>query len=325
MPKGCLRIQRLFALYDRITRPKKLQFAQGLSLPPTREAMDTFTPGKPSWWQWPTILSLDAPIVAVAWQWLIARSTGDTLGWHHHFILFTAVWLAYSADRWIEGWFLDPGKMQTHRHLFYQRHRWSSFSIWLIVIFAGISTAFGRLEVHEFEAGLILLAPVIVYLLSHQLVHRHHPMRVPKEICVGLLFAAGVSCFTLVRIPISWNELGVPLTLFGLLCFTNCALISVWEDEVDRRHRQTSLALQYPGGLRLVRLLPWLIAVFGLSFALSQSGTLRTATFCAAASGGLLGLVDRAHARSGRQLARVLADFVLLTPLVPWAAQTSWR
>jgi len=30
----------------------------------------------PHWWQWPTVLSLDAPAVAVLWQWEIAQASG---------------------------------------------------------------------------------------------------------------------------------------------------------------------------------------------------------------------------------------------------------
>ena len=35
--------------------------------------------GKPNWWQWQTILSLDAVAVAVVWQWLLAETVGDEL------------------------------------------------------------------------------------------------------------------------------------------------------------------------------------------------------------------------------------------------------
>jgi hypothetical protein len=46
------------------------------------------------WWQWATVLSLDAPAVAVVWQWLYAHTTGVSLFWFHHAILGAAVWLA---------------------------------------------------------------------------------------------------------------------------------------------------------------------------------------------------------------------------------------
>jgi hypothetical protein len=281
------------------------------------DSIKEFIPGKPKWWQWPTVLSLDAPAVALLWQWLLARVAPMPLAWFHAFILGAAVWLVYAADRWIEGWRLVPEQVLTQRHWFYLRWRWPVFAVWLVVAATGLTAALTQLRSREIAAGFIVLAPVLVYLLSHQLIHRGNPWRVPKELCVALLFAAGVSCFPVAREPGALQLLSVPLSLFGALCLANCALISLWETEVDRTHGQTSLALQYPRGHRLVRLLPWLLALLATGFAARETGAVRVATLCAAASGGLLGSVDLAHIRCGRQLARVLADVALMTPLVP--------
>lgn len=276
--------------------------------------MHRFDPGKPYWWQWPTILSFDAPAVAVAWQAMFARAAHDQLAWHHYAILAAAVWIIYAADRWLEGWQLQPGQVKTQRHYFYQQHRWPLFTLWLSVVIGGLVLALTRLSLPEIQSGFILLVPVIIYTISHQFLHRHHPWRVPKEICVAVLFAIGVACFTLARVPHSLPIIVAPLSLFALLCLTNCALISIWEDEVDRSHGQTSLILQYPGVSRFVHLLPWLTAGFAVIAFSQQTGLVAVADLCAAASAILLGLLDLAHLRLGRQVTRVLADFVLLTP-----------
>jgi hypothetical protein len=283
-----------------------------------------FEPGKPYWWQWPTILSFDAPSVAVAWQWMFARAAGARLEWYHYAIIFAAVWIIYAADRWLEGWRLRPDQVKTQRHYFYQRHRWPLFALWLAVMAAGLGLALTRLTLPEIRCGFILLAPVILYTFSHQFLHRHHPWRAPKEICVAVLFAIGVVCFTLARNPSALAIIAVPLALFSLLCLANCALISIWEDEVDRSHGQTSLALQYPGVRRFVHLLPWLAAAAALASSLDHTGGLALASWCATASGILLGAVDLGHVRCGRQLSRVLADFVLLTPVLAWLGQCWW-
>jgi hypothetical protein len=276
-----------------------------------------FVPGKPKWWQWPTVLSLDAPTVALLWQWLFARVAPTPLAWYHAFILGAATWLAYAADRWIEGWQIAREQLLTQRHWFYQRWRWPIFMVWLGVLVTALVVSCTRLNSREFTAGLLVLVPVLVYLLSHQLVHRGNPWRAPKELCVALLFAAGVSCFQIAQKPGVLRMLCPSLALFGALCLTNCSLISLWETEVDRTHGQTSLALQYPRGHRLVRLLPWLLALLAAVSAERETGAVQIAALCAAASGGLLGAIDLAHARCGRQLARVLADVALLTPLLP--------
>ncbi len=284
-------------------------------------AIHQFEPGRPHWWQWLTVLSLDAPLVAVAWQSALGRAARLPLRWHHGFILGAAVWLAYVADRWIEGWRLAPGQVMTQRHYFCLRWRWPVAAAWLLVLVAALTVSGRFLAPRELVAGLLLLGPVLVYLLSHQLIHRRHPRRAPKEVCVALLFAAGVVCFTVAQHPAALRELAGPLALFALLCFTNCSLISLWEDEVDRAHDQTSLALQFPGSHGVVRRLPWLIALVGAILALAGVPAIAGVTWCAAAGGVLLGLLDLRHRQLGRQLSRALADVVLLTPFVLLAWQ----
>src|SRR5882762_6223038 len=97
-----------------------------------KPGMKDFVPGRPYWWQWPTILSLDAPAVALLWQWQLGRVAHVTLTWVHAFILGSGIWLAYAADRWLEGWRLQPDQVRTQRHWFYQRFRWPVAGVWLL-------------------------------------------------------------------------------------------------------------------------------------------------------------------------------------------------
>ncbi|HWA09987.1 MAG TPA: hypothetical protein VG838_11100 [Opitutaceae bacterium] len=275
---------------------------------------------RPSWWQWPTVLSLDAPIVALLWQWLLARSARVPLGNAERFVLGSSVWLAYAADRWIEGWRLAPDQVRTQRHAFYQRWRWPVAVGWGLVLAADLAFAFARLSPAEFRTGLLLLGPVAAYLLSHQLVHRHHPWRAPKEICVAALLGAGVAVFLVAQPGAAWRALAAPLALFVLLCFTNCALISAWEHEVDESHGQTSLSHQFRHGAILGRRLAWLLAVLSALLLAMETGSDRVPVACAGASSLLLALLDAGEPRLGWQRARVLADVALMTPLLPLAA-----
>ena len=271
--------------------------------------------GKAPWWLWPTILSLDAPIVVVLWQRLIGAAASAPAGTPEMAVLGCSVWLAYSADRWIEGWRLDPETIGTHRHRFYLRWRWPIAAIWAAVLALDVTVALRRLPQNEFLAGVLVVIPVAAYLLSHQLVHRNSSWLPPKELCVALLLGAGAAVFSVGRQGARIAPAAGPLGLFVLLCFSNCALISVWEHEVDRVHGQTSLSHQFAGAGALARLLPGVIsAVSGLAWAAAGRGT---ASGCAAVSGVLLGVVDLSEKRTGRVPARVLADVALLTPLVP--------
>lgn len=47
-------------------------------------------------WLWPNLLSLDAPVVAVAWQWLFARVFGADLPAVFHLILGLSVWCIWA-------------------------------------------------------------------------------------------------------------------------------------------------------------------------------------------------------------------------------------
>ena len=268
----------------------------------------------PRWWLWPTILSLDAPVVAVLWQRLIARSASAEAGAAEMFVLGCSVWLAYCADRWIEGWRLVPASIRTHRHHFHQRWRWPVAAAWCAMGALDVVVALRGLRAPELRAGAFLLAPVAAYLLSHQLVHRNSRWRAPKEVCVALLLGAGAALFPAAGAGADRAAMALPLALFVLLCFCNCMLISVWEDEVDRSHGQTSLALQFGGAAALSRALPWALSLLAAAAWLLAGPRTASAAACAAASGALLGAVDLAEARVGRILARVLADVALMTP-----------
>ena len=283
--------------------------------------MNGFLQAGPRWWQWPTVLSLDAPLVAFLWQELLARLGRVALGWPQAAVLTSSVWLAYVLDRWIEGWRLSPAQLRTQRHTFYQRWRWPVAVVWSVLLAADLAIAWTQLTSREWLGGALLLAPVLLYLLSHQWIHRSRSWRVPKEICIAALFGAGVAVFLLAPAPRLIVKLAIPLTLFTLLCFVNCVLISRWEQEVDEIHGQVSLALQYHGHPAVVTALPWLLAAgAGCLLFAEPDGIARVAVACTLASSTLLGVVDLLQRRLGWQLARVLADAALMTPLLPLGA-----
>ncbi len=274
-------------------------------------------PGRPRWWQWPTVLSLDAPVVALLWQWLFAGAAGVALVPAARFVLAASVWLSYVGDRWIEGWRLAPARIRTVRHAFYQRWRWPIAGLGAVVLAADLAEAEHGLAPPDLIGGIVLLGAVLAYLLSHQLLHRHQRWRLPKEACVALLLTAGTALFVLAADPAAGRPLAGLLALFAGLCLANCALISVWEREVDRSHGEVSLVGQFRRATAFARALPWLLALLAGGYSLAGPAGLRSGAACATASALLLGTVDRLEARLGRRAARVLADVVLMTPLLP--------
>jgi hypothetical protein len=278
-----------------------------------------------AWWQWPTILSLDAPLVAATWQMVLFRAARLPARAAPAFVLCASVWLSYAADRWIEGWRLPLESVRTQRHRFYQDHRWRVAALWLCVLAANLAVAWAGLTARQIEAGVVLLLAVLMYVLSHQLFHRHVRWRLPKELCVAGLLAAGAALFPAtsphaVLGPAFW----LVLTAFALLCFDNCALISVWEHAVDAAHGQISLARQFRFAQGLARTATAATALFGFVLVLwlrpSPPGAAAVAV-----SALLLGLVDAIQPAIGRRAARVLADAVLLTPAIGAAVQWAAR
>jgi hypothetical protein len=267
---------------------------------------------RPRWWQWPTVLSLDAPAVSVVWQLLIAHTVARSIDGARVFVLGASVWLAYAADRWLEAQRLEASDIRTPRHHFYYRHRVVTALTWGVVLAANLGIAVSQLTSREIRLGIVLLAAVLAYVLSHQYLHRKHPWRVPKELCVAGLLTGGVAVFLSGSAPPV--RLVAPLTCFALLCFTNVALISMWERDVDLAHDQTSLALRYPALSSGIRWLPWIAAVIAVTLSFAPGA--RPVALCAAVSAVALGAVDLLAPRMGWPLARVLADAVLLTPLV---------
>ena len=272
----------------------------------------------PHWWQWPTVLSLDAPAVALLWQALLARIAGVPLAAPRPFVLGASIWLAYSADRWFEGWRVAPEQIRTKRHYFYQRWRWPVAAGWVLVLIADLVASLRGLSRRELTVGLALLGLVLAYLLSHQLVHRHRRGRVPKEVCVACLLGAGVAVF--IAPNATWAQLrpvaGLWL-LFLFLCLANCALISVWENTVDQSQGQTSLARQFSWGAAFGRAAPWLAGLAAVLLWHASRGPVAAGAGAAGASGALLAVVDRGERRLGWAAARVLADVALLTPAIP--------
>ncbi len=240
--------------------------------------MQDAPPRGPFWWQWLTIVSLDATLVGLAWQALFADLAHVHLRVAERFVLGSSIWLAYTADRWIEGWRLGEDSVLTQRHRFAARWRWPLLAFATVVLAADVFTAFQALTERELRLGFALLAAVLLYVFSHQL---------------------------------------VLATAFGVLCFCNCALISLWEREVDERQGQDSLARTFGSRARAVRALPWLISLVSLTACARAPMGWAAGYGCVAGSAALLGAVDRLERRAGRQPARVLADVVLLTPIIP--------
>ncbi len=263
-------------------------------------------------WLWPNLLSLDAPLVAVLWMQLFARSAPAHVGWTVSLVLALAVWLIYAADRLLDVSRGDATLAASSRHRFCRAHR-RKFLLLLITL-AGLTGGLClMLDRRTLQYGGLLLVLVAVYFVA---VHRAGSRYFPKEAVVGVVFGLGV------YLPV-WARLGtrpspattVSLVLFMLLCWLNAVLIEHAE-WLDLRHRrgQAPHALTVAAGKNLSAMggaiatgagVLTLLPAFHMERSMLLSLVLSTVGLAALAAG---------RRRLNLDALRVLADAALLTP-----------
>ena len=137
------------------------------------------------------LLSLDGPTVAAVWMWFIAREAGAGLLWRQVAAMFAAVWVIYAGDRLLDGWQYgqcETGEKIEARHRFHARHgRW--FGCGMAVACGAVAWLLQGFSAGEFEGvcqgwGLRWGGG-----WRQSIGDR---WRVPKELGVGVFFAAAV-------------------------------------------------------------------------------------------------------------------------------------
>lgn len=263
------------------------------------------------WWLWWNTLSADAPTVAIVWAALFASASRVRLSAAVEIVLSLVVWVIYISDRLLDGWIVKSHTVLRERHVFCARHR-VALACLVVLVSAGIIwlTAV-RLVPVEVSAGIKLGAIVSLYMVVVHAGGGRIARSVPKEIAVGVLFAAGTT------LPIwsqsrgfSWG-VWVSLALFALLCSLNCLSIECWENHgSDDLWRQTPDPFVTWANSHI----SWISAALGgfalMVFFVRHSGPQLLAVFWGAL---LILLLDLCRNRLSRPALRVLADVALVT------------
>ncbi len=194
---------------------------------------------KIKWWEWITLLSLDAPIVAVTWYAFVVKTLKLThLSMVFPVLLFLAVWWIYSLDRLIDVK-KRPKKRHQRRHLFYAQKS-TSFSIILGVVSVFLGVGVFALPRAMVSSSVPLVVMVVGYgllaLLQKKMKYRSSVL---KNVIASLAFGGGVF---LVPTFYSLDSIYIALVLMlAGLCFINMQLIDVWETEEQGRGVYVSL------------------------------------------------------------------------------------
>ncbi|MBS1854780.1 MAG: hypothetical protein JST11_05410 [Acidobacteria bacterium] len=260
----------------------------------------------PPLWLWPNLLSLDAPLIAVLWQDLLAWRYQVPLHPPARIALFLTVWAIYIADRVLDAR-RPPTAFEPARHRFYRRHR--RFAVALLGVLLAATGAIAALWLRPavLRNGLVPLAAVAVYLAA---VHLGGGSRqVAKEWVVAFVFTTGTFLAAWTNDAASPLTLLAPAAAFFVLCLGNLAAIEKWEWEELRHGAEPA----HPATRALVRTLRWWLPVFAAA-ALARA---RDPWYLAI---GLAAAAIAALVYAGRRIApetrRVLVDAALLTPLM---------
>jgi len=277
------------------------------------------------WWLYPNLLSLDAPLVAVAWLCVFAKTW--RLGyhpWEAYASLGLAVWVIYTFDRLLDASLMGEGNpaMET-RHRFHWRHRrWFRLAL-MVVIPLLLALVVMRMPItlyrHLIPGGVMVAGFFGLAMISSQ-----QPGEVShtKNILGGLTFAFGTAIAAHVyRYEFDIHDMlfSREFVCFAVLCMMNISAIGLWEHADRAPDREIAASDELSLTLPLI-----LLAAAALAFAVMDRELSTRPFFYAILTGaGILYALNRYRSQFGIDALRVLADVAMLAPVVVFFAARS--
>jgi hypothetical protein len=267
---------------------------------------------------WLNLVCLDAPLIAICWQWTFAHSFHLSVRPGHSAALFLTAWIIYLADRLGDSLSVVAGEPKSLRQQFCLRRK----NIWFVSITCvGVVDLIVVLRAVNYETavlGGILGAFTIAYLAinhAHSQIWETIPL---KEFIIGSLFAAGTLVGVTPHIFAERSAMIFAAILFAALCSLNCVSIAIWERELDRIQGKHSIATRWTHANSFARMLLFLLPAASVLLCLVDRGDWPV-TSCVGASSILLGALR--FVRVSRDERSALADIVLFTPLALFVAE----
>lgn len=268
-------------------------------------------------WLWPNLLSLDAPLVAVAWFWVfkqvwLVKYHQPTLPW----FLALVVWCIYVADRLIDERMAQMGAQRdTSRHQFHRQWR-KPLTVGLLI---GTLGSIGLLLVQArglITHGIFVMVPVVAY-FAVSFYDSGRGISYFKNVLAGVSFGFGTAVGVHLYSQEShiFNLMGAPEVIaFAVLCTLNMTAIDHWEES-----RKTQDPEQKEIYESILTVLLIMLAAFSLLMAVqAEKHTLNVqkAFFIAImVSAAALQVINRMRSRFSLDALRVLADVAMLLPL----------
>ena len=258
---------------------------------------------------WLNVTCLDAPIVALTWQWLFAHTFGVAVDPTNRLALFLTAWLIYVADRFVDCFSVPAGVPTSARQRFCAKHPALWIALMLSLAIVDSIVCLTLIDPRTLGIGSVIAGAIVIYLAANHFAGWIWQKMPVKEMIVGFLFA----CATVVPVACAESGFIVCTILFGILCSLNCLSISVWERNLDLAQGKDSFATAHPQLLWLPQAACLVLGVLALGIAVA--GEARAISLCLASAAILLAFLNRTSSLP-RDECVALADIVLLTPLV---------
>ena len=203
------------------------------------------------WWMYANAFSLDAPLVAVVWLYVLARA------WNVNYVepllpvvLALVVWIVYATDRLLDcKWKQETSFSLRHRvHQQYEKRFIIAIGIVVIAV-AVISLNF--LQWSIVQTAMLPLAATIGFFALSFFGPSNQRVSYSKNLLAGYAFAWGVGAglIGLLGLPQPSNLLKLfapEMLVFGLLCVINITAVDLWvkgSDELDEDAEEWALTM----------------------------------------------------------------------------------
>ncbi len=282
-------------------------------------------------WLIPNLLSLDAPLVAVAWLYMFAKTWRvDYLPWAAYFALGLVVWVIYVTDRLLDASLEGGGSQKLEaRHEFHRKHQRAFRRMAIVAAVVAVILVVTRLPFAIYGIvlgpggyfGYAIIGALMVagfFILS--VFSDKGPDEIPhgKNILAGVSFAYGTAMIAFSYTSFDfWDFIGSrQFICFAVLCILNISAIDLWE----HAHRSSDPETNATDELALT--LPLIVLGAAALFYAAQDHEMTTRPFFYAILTGaaLLHILNRNRARFSMDALRVLADAALLVPFVVFLA-----
>ena len=278
-------------------------------------------------WLIPNLLSLDAPLVAVAWLYIFASTWRVYYHpWPPYAALALSAWCIYVLDRLFDSFLHRGGEGLRLRHRVHKRLRRVLLALVPVALGGVVWLSMTRLPVAIFSyaaPGVVLVAG---YFASSLLAAQSDDIPYLKNLVAGIAFSYGTAVGAHVYTSYGmagggggyFFSAGVfdllksrEMLIFGVLCALNITAVNVWERGRSLAEPEAKAADEMMLTLPLA-----MLAGFALLFAMQADpvSPLRPFYYAILVSAALLMAVNRIKQRFSTDALRVIADLCLLAP-----------